>query len=251
MKNTSALLHLAWFFAFCYGLWDVAGEWTRLGEAMRQSDLQAAAAAQDHRDIHALLKQIDSKTDELNSLQDLFRFIPQDTSYLRTQKAISDEVQSLRRQLSRRLGNSLHVLVDTKTNRLYLKKGLSLVWQADCSVGRGGILTDPRTGRRWEFVTPRGEFKVLRKIKDPVWTKPDWAYTESGEPIPPPNDPGRKVAGELGAYVLNLGDGYLIHGTKNEELLGTAVSHGCVRLGAQNLEKLYEAAPVGTKVYIY
>ena len=74
---------------------------------------------------------------------------------------------------------------------------------------------------------------------------------ESKEPIPPPEDPARKVEGELGAYVLSLGYGYLIHGTKNEALLGTAVSHGCVRLGAENLAKLYEAAPIGTPVFIY
>lgn len=251
MKNTSALLHLAWFSALCYASWDAAGEWTRLNESLKKVESGAAAAVQDNRDIHTLLKQIDSQTAEMNSLQDLFKFIPQDKSYLRTQKAISDEVQGLRRQLSRKLGNSLHILVDTKTNQLYLKKGLSLMWQADCSVGRGGILTDARTGRRWEFVTPRGEFRVLKKIKNPVWTKPDWAFTESGEAIPPPGDASRKVEGELGAYVLNLGDGYLIHGTKNEDLLGTAVSHGCVRLGAENLEKLYQAASVGTRVFIY
>ena len=69
--------------------------------------------------------------------------------------------------------------------------------------------------------------------------------------VPPPDDPKRKVPGELGAYVLNLGDGYLIHGTKTEELLGHSVSHGCVRLGADNLKQLYDSVPVGTPVYIY
>ena len=149
------------------------------------------------------------------------------------------------------MGNRLHIVVDTKANKLYFKRGLDLLWEADCSVGRGGILKDKKTGRKWEFVTPKGEFKVLGKIKNPVWTKPDWAFTEMNEPIPPPNDPIRKVEGELGAYVLNLGDGILIHGTKNEATLGVAVSHGCVRLGAENLEKLFQAAPIGTKVIIY
>jgi L,D-transpeptidase YbiS len=74
---------------------------------------------------------------------------------------------------------------------------------------------------------------------------------ENKEPVPPPLDPSRKVEGELGKYALNIGDGYLIHGTKNEESLGRAVSHGCIRLGAEALEKLYKAAPVGTRVYIY
>ncbi len=251
MKNISVLIYAAWFFLFAYEIWDVAGHVEAFNRVSAKTEAAAREAVQDYRDIHSLQKQTAIAESEMASLQNLFQFIPQDKGFLRTQKAISDEVQGLRKQLSRRLKNNLHVLVDTKTNKLYLKKGLELLWEADCSVGRGGTLTDPRTGRTWEFVTPRGEFKVLRKITKPVWIKPDWAFTETGEAIPPPDDPSRRAEGELGAYVLNLGDGYLIHGTKNEELLGSAVSHGCVRLGAENLEKLYNAAPIGTKVFIY
>ena len=35
------------------------------------------------------------------------------------------------------------------------------------------------------------------------------------------------------------------------ELPGLAVTHGCVRLGAKDLEAVWKAAPVGTKVYLY
>ena len=198
-----------------------------------------------------LTRQAAALEKEIAFLQGLAGILPQDRGYLKTQKILSEEVRALRKQVGRRLANQLHIVVDTKANKRYLKKGLSLLWGADCSVGRGGILTDARTGRRWEFVTPAGEFKVLGKLKDPVWNKPDWAFVESDQAVPPPDDPARKAAGELGAYVLNLGDGYLIHGTKNEAALGTAVSHGCIRLGAQNLEKLYQTVPVGAKVYIY
>ncbi len=245
------MLYTAWFFLFAYEIWDVAGHVETLKKTSAKTEAAAREALQDNRDIHALQKQIATAESEMATLQNLFQFIPQDKGFLRSQKAVSDEVQGLRKQLSRRFQNNLHILVDTKTNKLYLKKGLTLLWEADCSVGRGGTLSDARTGRKWEFVTPRGEFKVLNKLPNPAWFKPDWAFTEAGETIPPPNDPSRKVEGELGAFVLNLGDGYLIHGTKNEDLLGTAVSHGCVRLGADNLEKLYNASPLGTKVYIY
>ena len=92
---------------------------------------------------------------------------------------------------------------------------------------------------------------MIGKGVNPKWRKPDWAYVEAGEPVPPPEDPSRYVEGELGAYVLNLGDGYLIHGTKNEELLGRPASHGCVRVGAADLERLYKTVPNGTRVYIF
>ena len=101
------------------------------------------------------------------------------------------------------------------------------------------------------FVTPRGEFHVISKAENPLWRKPDWAYVEEGKPIPPPDDPARLVQGELGGYVLNLGDGYLIHGTKDERVLGRPASHGCVRLGAADLKRLYEQIQIGTKVFIF
>ena len=188
---------------------------------------------------------------ELEFLQSLPELLPQDKGYLRTQKAISEEVRALRRKLAPRLKDSLYVVVDAKANKLYLKRGFKLLWQADCSVGRGGALFDKKTGQRWEFVTPRGEFRVIGKAENPQWRKPDWAFVEAGEPVPAPDDPARLISGELGAYVLNLGDGYLIHGTKNEQLLGRPASHGCVRLGAADLKDLYAKAPTGPRVFIF
>jgi L,D-transpeptidase YbiS len=189
--------------------------------------------------------------EDLDLLEALPNLLPQDKGYLRTQKAVSEEVRALRKQLAPRLKNSLYVVIDAKTNKLYLKRGFKLLWQADCSVGRGGALFDRKSGQRWEFVTPRGEFRVIGKAEDPQWRKPDWAFVEAGEPVPAPDDPARLVSGELGAFVLNLGDGYLIHGTKKEELLGRPASHGCVRLGAADLKDLYAKAPVGTRVFIF
>jgi hypothetical protein len=69
--------------------------------------------------------------------------------------------------------------------------------------------------------------------------------------VPPMGTKNRKVEGELGKYRLNLGDGYLLHGTPYKESIGLAATHGCVRLRDEDIEWLYEHVPVGTKVYIY
>jgi L,D-transpeptidase ErfK/SrfK len=188
---------------------------------------------------------------QMGFLEGLVNLLPQEKGFVRTQKAMAGEVELLRRKVGRRLRDELHIVVDSRANKLYLKRGLTLLWAADCSVGKGGILIDRRTGRRWEFVTPQGRFEVRNKLEKPLWVKPDWAFVEAGEAVPPPGDAARKVEGELGGYVLNLGNGYLIHGTKNETTLGRPASHGCVRLGAENLKMLYETVPVGTPVYIY
>lgn len=70
--------------------------------------------------------------------------------------------------------------------------------------------------------------------------------------VPPIGTNQRRIPNALGAFKLDLGDGYLIHGTHpyNKESVGQAVSHGCVRLEPDALETLYGRVPVGTIVEI-
>lgn len=70
--------------------------------------------------------------------------------------------------------------------------------------------------------------------------------------VPPLGTNQRRVPDALGAFKLDLGDGYLIHGTHeyNRDSVGAAVSHGCVRLNHDDLAMLYERVPVGTRVEI-
>jgi len=69
--------------------------------------------------------------------------------------------------------------------------------------------------------------------------------------IPPYGVNQRRYKGVLGTRRLVLGDGYGIHGTNAPETIGRSVSHGCVRLRNEDIEKLYDMVPVGTPVYIY
>jgi hypothetical protein len=69
--------------------------------------------------------------------------------------------------------------------------------------------------------------------------------------IPPYGTNQRRYMGVLGTRRLELGDGYGIHGTNEPESIGRSVSHGCVRLRNEDIEKLYDMVPVGTPVYIY
>jgi len=69
--------------------------------------------------------------------------------------------------------------------------------------------------------------------------------------IPPYGTNQRKYAGTLGTNRLYLGDGYGIHGTDEPYTIGSAASHGCVRLRNEDIETLFRIVPVGTVVYIY
>lgn len=69
--------------------------------------------------------------------------------------------------------------------------------------------------------------------------------------IPPIGADQRAVAGVLGHYRLNLGDGIGIHGTTERASIGRAVTHGCLRLADDTLEWVFENVPIGTRVFIY
>jgi L,D-transpeptidase catalytic domain len=69
--------------------------------------------------------------------------------------------------------------------------------------------------------------------------------------VPPFGTPQRKFDKVLGKYRLNLGSGYGIHGTMYPDQLGRSVTHGCVRLGDADIERLFAMANVGDQVLIY
>jgi lipoprotein-anchoring transpeptidase ErfK/SrfK len=141
------------------------------------------------------------------------------------------------------------IAVDTTTNTLYLFNDGALVARGPVATGTEKTLK--KGTRVWMFHTPRGRLKVLRKINDPVWRKPDWAFVEAGERVPPPDSPKRLIKGKLGKHALDLGDGILIHGTDQLDSLGRNASHGCVRVGDRLLEQVFASAAVGTDVFIY
>jgi lipoprotein-anchoring transpeptidase ErfK/SrfK len=69
--------------------------------------------------------------------------------------------------------------------------------------------------------------------------------------VPPMGTPQRRFGKVLGKYRLNLGGGYGIHGTLMTDQLGRSVTHGCVRLGDDDMKKLYGMAHVRDQVLIY
>jgi lipoprotein-anchoring transpeptidase ErfK/SrfK len=137
---------------------------------------------------------------------------------------------------------------------------------------RPGDVIDAETGRAvtatgsgvWSFLSegekqPRRVLKV--KENSIVEVEPDGSEKEV-EPrefirtgkalvVPPVGFKQRRIEKTLGRYRLNLGDGYALHGTQATSQLGRSVSHGCVRLADDDLQRLYEMTKVGDEVIIY
>lgn len=165
-------------------------------------------------------------------------------------KRLPAKVGGLAKRLEALTPRGLYILIDTAENRLVLKKGGEVVREAVVSCGSGGILKEPNGKRSWVFDTPRGQFHVESKLTNPYWVKPDWAFIEEGEPIPKVFE-DRIAEGELGEYALGFGKGYFIHGTLYTRLLGRNVTHGCVRVGDDDLKSVFQSVGLGTRILIY
>lgn len=115
------------------------------------------------------------------------------------------------------------------------------------------ITTYPVSVGRMDWKTPLGTSRIVRKQKDPSWRPPKSVIEEAlaaGEEPPPkvvppgPDNP-------LGQYALRLNlPGYLIHGTNKPWGVGMRVTHGCVRLLPEHIERLFAQVEVGTEVHL-
>lgn len=68
--------------------------------------------------------------------------------------------------------------------------------------------------------------------------------------IPPFGTRNRRVDGTLGFHRLLLANRVGIHGTQAKESIGTAATHGCIRMHDEDIRWLFEHIPVGARVWI-
>jgi L,D-transpeptidase ErfK/SrfK len=143
-----------------------------------------------------------------------------------------------------------YIVINTTENSFKLYKEGKLIRTGLCSTGKDELLIGP-DGKKFVFKTPRGVFTVKSKMEDPVWVRPDWDFIEQGQKTPSPRSEDRYDYATLGKYKLELGDGYKIHGTLYQRLIGMPVTHGCIRLLDDDLEAVYQTLPKKSKVYIF
>ena len=96
------------------------------------------------------------------------------------------------------------------------------------------------------FETPEGQYHITNKQVDPTWYVPDrpWAGDLAGKTVPPgPDNP-------IKARWMGFHDGAGIHGTADNASIGSAASHGCVRMRIAEVKELYDLIPDQTPIYI-
>ena len=131
------------------------------------------------------------------------------------------------------------ILVVRSERRLFVYDQGRIIARYRVAVGRPGN------------ATPRGDFLIGLKRRNPTWGNPGsaWARNMPQRIGPGPNNP-------LGVRALNLdrmnGRPTLlrIHGTSNTASIGRAASAGCIRLTNRDIVRLFNQIPSGTRVWI-
>jgi L,D-transpeptidase ErfK/SrfK len=114
------------------------------------------------------------------------------------------------------------------------------------------VYTHPIGVGKVGWQTPEGTTKIISREKNPTW-RPSVAvrreHAANEDPVPAVVPPGPD--NPLGKYKFSLGwNSYLIHGTNKPYGVGLRSSHGCIRLYPEDIEKLFEAVPIGTAVHV-
>ena len=123
------------------------------------------------------------------------------------------------------------LLLNLKKRRVFVYQGQKIIASYPVAIGRRG----------WE--TPTGEFRVIQMVREPVWEHP---FTGQLVPSGKNNPLGARWIGFWtdGANFIGF------HGTPQENLIGRAVSHGCVRMRDRDTKALFERVKIGTSVIV-
>jgi lipoprotein-anchoring transpeptidase ErfK/SrfK len=127
------------------------------------------------------------------------------------------------------------IIVRRSAFQLQLYKDLKLAKTYPIAVGRVGL------------ATPAGLYAIQTKAINPAWHVPnsDWAGDLAGKVIP-----GGAPDNPIKARWLGVYDGVGVHGTSDDGSIGSAASHGCIRMHIPDVEELYDRVPIGAPIYI-
>ncbi|HLA13866.1 MAG TPA: L,D-transpeptidase [Gemmatimonadaceae bacterium] len=117
----------------------------------------------------------------------------------------------------------LQLRASVSERMLYVQKGDSILKTFQVAVG---------TNR---YPTPRGSFRIRKMIWNPSWRPPpdsDWARGKKATRPGDPRNPMKVVK------IFFKEPDYYIHGTDEVESLGSAASHGCIRMDPDEIAEL-------------
>lgn len=127
----------------------------------------------------------------------------------------------------------LRLEIKLSRRRVTVYRGSTPVKSYAIAVGKPG----------WE--TPKGTYKVQQMFRNPAWIHP----LKKGITIP-----GGDPENPLGRYWIGFwtdGKNWIgFHGTPNPGSVGSAASHGCIRMYNKDIEELFQKVSLGTEVKV-
>ncbi len=128
-----------------------------------------------------------------------------------------------------------HIVINIPSRQLWVYHGDDIYRFFPVGVGRNG------------FITPIGEFHVLRKVINPGWENP---YLASGKVRIAPGGNNPLGTRWIGFYRRGTGE-YGIHGTDTPSSIGKFTSHGCIRMQVKDAETVFDMVDIGTPVEVW
>jgi lipoprotein-anchoring transpeptidase ErfK/SrfK len=127
--------------------------------------------------------------------------------------------------------NAINLVLKLNEKKVYVYKGDKVIAKYPVAIGKKG----------WE--TPTGEWQIMEKIKNPAWTS-----FKTGEVVAAgrENPLGERWIG----FWTDGQDVIGFHGTPDIQSIGTAASHGCVRMLNRDVKALFPLVQVGTTVNV-
>jgi lipoprotein-anchoring transpeptidase ErfK/SrfK len=127
---------------------------------------------------------------------------------------------------------AFHIKVDLSDRMVTLYRGDRSVREYPIAIGRLG----------WD--TPIGKFQVAQKIRNPNWINPltdEWVAAD---------DPENPLGGYWIGFWTDGRDWVGFHGTPDSTSVGTATSHGCIRMHTEHIQELFEVIDMNTPVEV-
>jgi len=153
----------------------------------------------------------------------LFLIAPQRPDTIPVRDTIPARDSIHRDSIPPRRDGGLRLVANLSEKRLKMYEADTLVWQYPISDGTGG------------YPTPTGQYKIRKLVWNPSWTPPPgaaWAKKYTAKEPGHPANPMKVVK------IFFREPDFYIHGTAETGRLGTAASHGCIRMDPEHVAEV-------------
>jgi hypothetical protein len=179
---------------------------------------------------------------------------PADLRALKEQLARMDLTRdALQRELEGRMkfatslkSENFYLSIDSSARKLRFFYGDTVLREADVAIGDSRTITT--TGKTWTFVPLKGAFPVEGKLVHYDWRVPEWLYVMNSQPVPASRP---FVPDGLGAYIIQLPNGYAIHSPPSPDSPLKGPKPGSYMVEEDVLKAIWPQIHSGTQVYIF